>query len=100
MEVAAQDLALGRPVTEPNQEAPMPAPTNLELLQAALACDSLTADWYDFYGVRKARSDALTALSNRPAGFTSDSFHNPASETALTLFMLANTDGWKQLSAF
>ncbi len=77
----------------------MPTPTNLDILRAALACDSLTHDWYDFYGVTKARSDALTALSDRPAGFTSDAFDNPSSETAITLFMLAKTDGWKQLEA-
>ena len=78
----------------------MPTPTNLDLLRAALACNDLPAEWYDFYGVRKARNDALTAPTTRPSGFTSDSFDNPSSETAITLFMLANTDGWKQLDAF
>lgn len=78
----------------------MPAPTNLDLLRTALGCEHLPADWYDFYGVRKARNDALTTPTGRPSGFTSDSFDNPSSETALTLFMLTNTDGWKQLDAF
>lgn len=71
--------------------------TRVGLLQRLLGCDRLNDDWCDFYGVRNARSDALTARSTRKAGFSSDSFDNPSSETAITLYMLANTDGWKQL---
>ncbi len=74
----------------------MPTPAdNIEFLRAVLAGDRLTADWYETYGVSKPRSDALTAASTRKAGYSSDSFHNPRSETALTLFMLGATDGWR-----
>lgn len=71
----------------------------VNLLQAILGCDRLTDGWYDFYGVRKARSKAITSPSTRKAGYTSDSFDNPKSETAITLFLLGNVDGWKQLNA-
>ncbi len=74
----------------------MPPPN---LLQALLACDRLAEGWYDFYGLSEARSEALTAPSTRKAGYSSDSFDNPNSETAITLFLLGNVDGWKQLDA-
>ena len=83
------------PINNPPEVIPSP-----NLLRAFLACDRLSDGWYDSYGVSEARSEALTAPSNRKAGYSSDSFDNPASETAITLFMLANTDGWKQLNAF
>ncbi len=94
--------------TEPNplhagRVEPLPAPgtfSDLDLLGSFLACRSLPHNWYDSYGVRKARSDALTRSSTRKAGYSSDSFINPNSETALTLFVLGNTDGWRQVNAF
>ncbi len=87
----------------PTEANPPPTPTtasDLDLLRAFLACDSLPHNWYDSYGVRKARGDALTRRSSRKAGYSSDSFINPNSETALTLFVLGNTDGWRQVNAF
>lgn len=74
--------------------------SDLDLLRVFLACGSLPHNWYDSYGVRKARSDALTKRSTRKAGYSSDSFINPNSETALTLFMLGATDGWQQVNTF
>ncbi len=94
-----------QPTTEPvpPPAAPSSAPatvSDLDLLRGFLACDDLAHNWYDSYGVRKARSDALTRRSNRKAGYSSDSFINPNSETALTLFLLGTTDGWRQVNAF
>lgn len=63
-----------------------------DLLKALLDCPHLPDGWYDFYGVSESRSDALTAPAASP-----DSFVNPNSETALTLFLLGKVDGWKQL---
>lgn len=80
-----------------------PAPataSDLDLLRAFLAGEGLTHNWYDSYGIRKARSDTLTKRSTRKAGYSSDSFINPNSETALTLFVLGSTDGWRQVNAF
>ncbi|MEA2075050.1 MAG: hypothetical protein U9O85_04890 [Euryarchaeota archaeon] len=62
--------------------------TNLKYL---LNCDYLIEDWNLSYGVTKSRSDALTR-PNHP-----DSFLKSHSETALTLFLLGNMDGWKQI---
>lgn len=85
----------------PRAALPVPATaSDLDLLRAFLACGGLPHNWYDSYGVRKARSDALTRRSTRKAGYSSDSFINPNSETALTLFVLGNTDGWRQVNAF
>ncbi len=62
------------------------------VLEKLLNCDNLSPDWWRFYGLTQSKGDALLAKSNH-----SDSFFNPKSETALTLFMLGNIDGWKQI---
>lgn len=69
------------------------------LLQAVLACPHLAGGWSDYYGISSAKCNALTAPSTRKAGYSADSFDNPNSETALSLFLLGNVDGWKQLNA-
>jgi hypothetical protein len=76
------------------------SPSDLDLLRAFLGCNTLPHNWYDFYGIRKARSDALTKPSYNKSGFSRDSFINPNSETALTLFALGSTDCWRQVDAF
>ena len=58
------------PTPEPPQAvvAGLPATTtvsDLDLLRAILACNGLPHNWYDSYGVRKARSDALTRRSTQ-----------------------------------
>jgi hypothetical protein len=60
-----------------------------------LNCDADDAhllSWNLDYGVTHQRADALLAGPADP-----NSFRNPASETALTLFMLGNLDCWKQV---
>ena len=66
--------------------------TNLRWLKYLLDCNNLTDDWNLSYGITKKRSDALLSSPKH-----SDSFFNPISETALTLFLLGNIDGWKQI---
>lgn len=68
--------------------------TNLRILKHLLNCNNLTDDWnLSYYGIRKERSDALINRKHP------DSFFNPLSETALTLFLLGNVDEWKQIGA-
>jgi len=64
--------------------------TNLRELKYLLNCNNLTDDWNFSYGIRK--SNALTG----PEDYH-NSFFNPRSETALTLFLLGNVDRWKQI---
>jgi hypothetical protein len=42
--------------------------TRLGLLHSLLSCDLLNHDWSDFYGVRTARSDALTGVDQSRGG--------------------------------
>jgi hypothetical protein len=60
-------------------------------LQAILDAPALPNQWYLSYGLTEARRDALTDGSRH-----SDSFLNPNSETALTLFTLGRLDCWVQ----
>jgi hypothetical protein len=55
--------------------------------------DPLPNDWHRYYGITQKRSHALLASQSNK-----NSFRNPLSETALTLFMLGQLDGWKQIS--
>jgi hypothetical protein len=56
---------------------------------------SLSASWFHDYGLTSKRSRKLLApLPDR------NSFEHHGSETALTLFMLGNLDGWKQVGHF
>ncbi|MDD2666153.1 MAG: hypothetical protein PHD13_07135 [Methanocellales archaeon] len=64
--------------------------TNLRTLKYLLNYNDLTDDWNLSYGITKNRSDALLTSPKH-------SFFNPLSETALTLFLLGNIDGWKQI---
>lgn len=64
----------------------------LDVLKKLLNCDNLGKDWYVRYGLTKTREEALTEFAKH-----SDSFFNPKSETALTLFILGNIDRWKQI---
>jgi len=66
---------------------------NLEELKLLFKCENLSEDWYLSYGITRKRNDNLT----RPDIEYQNSFYNPHSETALTLFMLGNIDYWKQI---
>jgi len=59
------------------------------------AARPLPDEWYADYGMTTERNDTLLAPFPE-----SNSFKHPDSETALTLFMLGNLDGWKQLGHF
>ncbi|MBS3817405.1 MAG: hypothetical protein KGY76_07580 [Candidatus Thermoplasmatota archaeon] len=50
--------------------------------------------WNLWYGITERRKRALLKDSPHP-----DSFFNPNSETALTLFVLGNLDSWSQISS-
>ena len=52
----------------------------------------LPANWHQYYGLTDARFAKLLLPEDK-----SDSFRNKHSETALTLFMLGQLDGWKQV---
>jgi hypothetical protein len=56
---------------------------------------SLSASWFHDYGLTSTRSRKL--LAPHP---DRNSFEHHESETALTLFMLGNLDGWKQVGHF
>ena len=64
------------------------------MLHHVLNSPALDAGWHLNYGIKSRRLAAL--LADRSGR---NSFANPFSETALTLFMLGNIDGWKQLTA-
>jgi len=67
--------------------------TNLRLLKQLLNCNNLTDDRnLSCYGITNKRSNVLTNPKNGR-----NSFFNPRSETALTLFLLGNVDDWKQI---
>ncbi len=51
--------------------------------------------WHLDYGITPARNHALLGSPKNPNSFT-----NPRSEPALTLFVLGNIDDWKQVGAF
>ncbi len=55
---------------------------------------SVEEDWNLWYGITEKRKSALVKDASHP-----DSFFNPNSETALTLFMLGNLDSWSQVSS-
>ena len=67
--------------------------TDIELLRLLLNCNNLTDNWNYYYGITKERRKALTIKKKKG----NDYFFNSNSETALTLFMLGNLDGWKQI---
>jgi|GEM_PF-3545191 len=58
-------------------------------------------DWILKYGLTEDRKKALVEgpkdASGKKSKIPKDSLFKPNSETALTLFMLGNLDGWKQL---
>jgi hypothetical protein len=64
---------------------------DLQQLELLLNCPGICEDWNLSYGVTEPRKKAFLDTKHR------DSFFNPTSETALTLFMLGNIDGWKQI---
>lgn len=65
--------------------------TNSKALKYLLNCNNLSDEWNLSYGITKKRNDAFTSPKH-PV-----SFFNPLSETAQTLFLLGNIDGWKQI---
>lgn len=75
--------------------------TNLRELKYLLNYNNLTDNWNFSYGITKKRCDALTKQKEKGRKDHKqrfqDSFFNPHSETALTLFLLGNVDGWKQI---
>lgn len=70
--------------------------TNLRQLKQLLNCDSLNDDWNLSYGITKSHNDSLTKQNKQGKYHPNNLFH-PHSETALTLFLLGNIDGWKQI---
>lgn len=74
------------------EEKKMTQPNKLDELKKLLNCNNLSDNWYLSYGLTEDRNNGLTSSNEH-----SDSFYNPTSETALTLFFLGNIDGWKQI---
>jgi len=64
------------------------------VVRTLLDADTLPDMWYCRYGMTQDRAQSLTRESTDP-----NSFLNPLSETALTLFMLGKLDNWFQASA-
>lgn len=68
---------------------------NLTLEKQLLNCRTFKEDWNLFYGITSKRRDKISCTNVE----NHDSFFNKNSETALTLFILGNVDGWKQIGA-
>src|ERR1051326_5852270 len=65
--------------------------TDLDAERCLLDCDKLPHCWHLAYGIKDRRREAL-----RQKATHSDSFFNPTSETAMTVFMLGRLEGWEQ----
>jgi hypothetical protein len=63
----------------------------LELERLLLDCEALPLGWNYSYGITDDRRRAFLSSSRHP-----DSFLNPTSETAMTMFMLARLDNGEQ----
>jgi Uma2 family endonuclease len=72
------------------------------MLQVVLNCPRIReADWHPDYGITSRRNAKLLAVNPvRNRSPHPDSFAHSGSETTLTLFMLGNLDGWKQVDSF
>jgi hypothetical protein len=65
--------------------------TNIRCEKLILDTQALPPNWNAAYGITQRRKNALLSDASNP-----NSFFNPTSETAMTVFMLGKLEGWGQ----